>query len=165
MATSDKVTNEISEEALKLGHRLVHGVAKDIEAMQFNTAIAKMMGFMNDFTQLPIYPRGVVKMATQALAPFAPHIAEEMYHLLGNTGTVCDAQWPQFNEEYLKESSVNYPVSFNGKVRFTLQLPADTSREEVERTALANEQTQKYLEGKSPKKVIVVPGKIVNIVV
>ena len=99
------------------------------------------------------------------LAPFAPHIAEEMYHLLGNTGTVCDAQWPQFNEEYLKESSVNYPVSFNGKVRFTLQLPADTSREEVERTALANEQTQKYLEGKSPKKVIVVPGKIVNIVV
>ena len=102
---------------------------------------------------------------TIILAPFAPHIAEELYHLLGNTNSVCDAQWPLHNEEYLKESTVKYPVSFNGKVRFTLELPADMSREDVEKTTLTNEQTQKYLDGKTPKKVIVVPGKIVNIVV
>ena len=102
---------------------------------------------------------------TIILAPFAPHIAEELYHLLGNTTSVCDAQWPLHNEEYLKESTVKYPVSLNGKVRFTLELPADMSREDVEKTTMTNKQTQKYLDGKTPKKVIVVPGKIVNIVV
>ena len=99
------------------------------------------------------------------LAPFAPHIAEELWHKLGHETTVCDAQWPIHNEEYLKESSVNYAVSFNGKARFNIQLPADASREDVEKAALADPAAQKWIEGKTIRKVIVVPGKICNIVV
>ena len=99
------------------------------------------------------------------LAPFAPHIAEELWHVLGHETSVCDAPWPSFNEEYLKESTVTYPVSFNGKMRFNIEVAADTPREEVERIALAHEGAAKWTEGKTVKKVIVVPGKIVNIVV
>jgi leucyl-tRNA synthetase len=98
------------------------------------------------------------------LAPFAPHIAEELYSLLGNSTTICDASWPKFEESYLKEDSVKYPISFNGKVRFTLMLPSDMSKEDVEKAALEDPQTSKFLDGKPLKKVIVVPGKIVNIV-
>lgn len=160
------ISNEVpSAEELKILHKTIKKIGSDIETFSFNTSVSAFMICVNELYTLKCKKKTILEPLTIILAPFAPHIAEEMYHLLGNTGTVCDAQWPQFNEEYLKESSVNYPVSFNGKVRFTLQLPADMSREEVERTALANEQTQKYLEGKSPKKVIVVPGKIVNIVV
>ena len=160
------ISNEVpSAEELKILHKTIKKIGSDIETFSYNTSVSAFMICVNELYTLKCKKKTILEPLTIILAPFAPHIAEEMYHLLGNTGTVCDAQWPQFNEEYLKESSVNYPVSFNGKVRFTLQLPADMSREEVERTALANEQTQKYLEGKSPKKVIVVPGKIVNIVV
>ncbi|KAB2814966.1 MAG: class I tRNA ligase family protein, partial [Paludibacter sp.] len=98
------------------------------------------------------------------LAPFAPHIAEELYRVCGNETTVCDAGYPVHNEEYLIESSINYPVSFNGKVRFTLTLPAGLSKEELEKTALADENTLRQLNGATIKKVIVVPGKIINIV-
>ena len=101
---------------------------------------------------------------TILLTPFAPHISEELYLVLGNEGTVCDAEFPICNEAFLIESSVKYPISFNGKLRFTLELPADMPKEEVEETAMANEQTIKQLAGTTPKKVIVVPGKIVNIV-
>ena len=99
------------------------------------------------------------------LAPFAPHIAEELYHELGNTTSVCDAKFPICNEEYLVESAVKYPISFNGKVRFMLELPANLTKEEVEKAALSNAQTIKFLQGNSPKKIIVVVGKIVNIVI
>ena len=99
------------------------------------------------------------------LAPFAPHIAEELWHALGHDTTVCDARWPEFDEAYLKEDSVTYAVSFNGKARFNLEVPADTSRDEVERIALAHESSARWMEGKTVRKVIVVPGKIVNIVV
>jgi leucyl-tRNA synthetase len=98
------------------------------------------------------------------LAPFAPHIAEELWHKLGHDSSVCDAQWPVCNEDYLKEDTVRYAISFNGKVRFNMDVPAGTSREEMERLALADEASAKWLEGKTPRKVIVVPGKIVNIV-
>ena len=98
------------------------------------------------------------------LAPFAPHITEELWHALGNTTSICDAKFPVFNDAYLVENSVKYPISFNGKVRFTLELPADMPKDEVEKIALSNEQTIKHLGGISPKKIIVVPGKIVNIV-
>ena len=99
------------------------------------------------------------------LSPFAPHICEEMWSVLGHTTSVCDAQWPQCNEEYLKEDSIKYTISFNGKARFTMDFAPEAAREEVEAAVLANEQTQKYIDGKSIKKVIVVPKKIVNIVV
>ncbi|MBQ1851543.1 MAG: leucine--tRNA ligase, partial [Paludibacteraceae bacterium] len=94
-----------------------------------------------------------------------PHFAEEVYHLLGHTTTVCDAKFPECNEKYLVESSVKYPVSFNGKTRFMLNLPADATKEAVEKAVLADEQTAKYLNGAAPKKVIVVLGKIVNVVI
>ena len=157
--------DEPSAEELKILHKTIKKIGSDIETFSYNTSVSAFMICVNELYTLKCNKKAILEPLTILLAPFAPHIAEEMYHLLGNTTTVCDAQWPQFNEEYLKESSVNYPVSFNGKVRFTLTLPAEMSREEVEKTALSNEQTQKYLEGKTPKKVIVVPGKIVNIVI
>ena len=157
--------DEPSAEELKILHKTIKKIGSDIETFSYNTSVSAFMICVNELYTLKCNKKAILEPLTIILAPFAPHIAEELYHLLGNTTTVCDAQWPQFNEEYLKESSVNYPVSFNGKVRFTLTLPADMNREEVEKTALANEQTQKYLEGKTPKKVIVVSGKIVNIVI
>jgi len=160
------ISNEApTAEELKILHKTIKKIGSDIETFSYNTSVSAFMICVNELYTLKCNKKAILEPLTILLAPFAPHIAEEMYHLLGNTTTVCDAQWPQFNEEYLKESSVNYPVSFNGKVRFTLTLPAEMSREEVEKTALSNEQTQKYLEGKTPKKVIVVPGKIVNIVI
>ena len=119
---------------------------------------------VNELFTLKCSKKAILEPRVILLTPFAPHIAEELYHALGNENTVCDAVFPLCNEEYLKESSFNYPISFNGKVRFTIELPADMSKEDVEKTALANEQTAKYMEGKAPKKIIVVPGKIVNIV-
>ena len=98
------------------------------------------------------------------IAPFAPHIAEELWEALGHTTTVCDAQWPVWNEDYLREDTVNYAVSFNGKVRFNLQFAADATNDEIERTVLASESAQKYIDGKTIRKVIIVPKKIVNIV-
>ena len=160
------ISNEApTAEELKILHKTIKKIGSDIETFSYNTSVSEFMICVNELYTLKCNKKAILEPLTILLAPFAPHIAEEMYHLLGNTTTVCDAQWPQFNEEYLKESSVNYPVSFNGKVRFTLTLPAEMSREEVEKTALSNEQTQKYLEGKTPKKVILVPGKIVNIVI
>ena len=162
-------TLNISEEAptaeeLKALHKTIKKIGGDIETFSFNTSVSAFMICVNELYTMKCYKKAILEPFAIILAPFAPHIAEEMYFLLGNTTTVCDAKWPEYHEEFLKESSVKYPISFNGKVRFTLELPADMSKEEVEKTALANDLTTKFLEGKSPKKVIVVPGKIVNIV-
>jgi leucyl-tRNA synthetase len=137
----------------------------NIENFSYNTSVSAFMICVNELFTLKCSKKAILEPLVILLAPFAPHIAEELYHALGNTETVCDATFPVCNEAYLVESSVKYPISFNGKVRFTLELPADMSKEEVEKTALANEQTLKQLGGNSPKKVIVVPGKIVNIVI
>ena len=120
---------------------------------------------VNELATLKCTKRDILEPLLILLAPFAPHITEELWHTLGHTNSICDATFPLCNEAYLVETSVKYPISFNGKVRFILELPADMSKEEVEKIALANEQTAKFLEGKQPKKVIVVPGKIVNIVI
>ncbi len=151
-------------EELKSLHKLIKKIEWDIENFSFNTSVSAFMICVNELSTMKCNKRAILSDLVILLSPYAPHIAEELWHALGNNTTVCDAKFPVFNEEYLKESSVKYPVSFNGKVRFTLELPADMSKEEVGRTALANEQTAKFLEGKSPKKIIVVPGKIVNIV-
>jgi leucyl-tRNA synthetase len=119
---------------------------------------------VNELSALKCSKRAILEPLVVLLAPFAPHVAEELYHVLGNTSTVNDAVFPVCNEDYLVESTVKYPVSFNGKVRFMLDLPAAMSKEDVEKEVFANDQTAKYLAGASPKKVIVVPGKIVNIV-
>ena len=109
--------------------------------------------------------RAVLSQIAVLLAPYAPHIAEAMWHRCGNQSFVVDAEWPLFDEKYLAESTQKYPIQFNGKVRFTLEVAKDMPREEVEKRVMSDEQTQKYLNGATPKKVIVVPGRIVNIVI
>jgi len=151
-------------EELKILHKTIKKITFDIENFSYNTSVSAFMICVNELFALKCSKKSILEPLSILLAPFAPHVAEELYHILGNPETVCDAVFPICNEEYLKESSINYPISFNGKVRFTLELPADMSKEDVEKTALTNPQTIKQLDGNQPKKVIVVPGKIVNIV-
>ncbi len=156
---------EPTADELKSLHKLIKKVTFDIEHFSFNTSVAAFMICVNELTSAKCSKKAILKELVVVLAPFAPHIAEELWQVLGQEGSVCDAQWPAVNEEYLKESSVNYTISFNGKARFNLTFAAGTSKEEVEQTVLAHENSAKWLEGKTPKKVIVVPNKIVNIVV
>lgn len=164
MATSEKVQDADSEEALKLTHRLIHGVAGDIDALQFNTAIAKMMEFMNDFTKLPAYPKSCIKMATQALQPFAPHLAEEVWELLGEKGLLSQAPFPVAQPHYLIDSTVTYVVQINGKVRGSFELPKDLGEEQILVEAKKHPQIQKYLDGKEISKVFFVKNKLLNLV-
>ncbi|MDD2283787.1 MAG: leucine--tRNA ligase [Paludibacter sp.] len=150
---------------LKILHKTIKKVTFDIENFSFNTSVSAFMICLNELSALKCNKRAILEPLVILLAPFAPHIAEELYHILGNTGTVFDADFPVCNEAFLVESTVKYPISFNGKVRFTLELPADMDKAEIEKTTLENENTQKQLNGASIKKVIVVPGKIVNIVI
>ena len=156
---------EPTAEELKSLHKLIKKVTFDIEHFSYNTSISAFMICVNELSSLKCNKRAILEQLVILLAPFAPHTAEELWHECGHTTTVCDAQWPQHNEEYLKEKSVTYAISFNGKARFSMELPADMPREEVEKAALSHESSAKWTEGKTPKKVIVVPGKIVNIVI
>lgn len=166
MAFSDKVSDEVSEEALKLGHRLVHGVEQDIVGLQFNTAIAKMMEFINEFTKLPAYPREVIKMAVQALAPFAPHIAEEIWEQqLKIEEPLSYAPFPKAEEKYLVDNILTYVVQVNGKLRARLDLPRDQTQEVIFDLASKNSHVAQFLDGKTVQKVIFVPNKLLNIVV
>ncbi len=157
--------SEPSAEAIKSLHKLIKKVTGDIESFSYNTSVAAFMICVNELTSLKCHSRSVLSDLLVILAPFAPHITEELWHTaLGNDTTICDAQWPKWNEKYLVESTVNYAVSFNGKARFNMQVPADTPREEVEHMALNHESALKWLDGHAVRKVIVVPNKIVNIV-
>ncbi len=159
------VTNEApTADELKSLHKTIKKVTWDIENFSFNTSVAAFMICVNELTALKCSKRDIVEPLVILLAPFAPHVAEELYQVLGNTTTVNDAAFPVCNEAYLVESTVKYPVSFNGKVRFMLDLPATLSKKKKKKEVFDNDQTAKYLAGASPKKVIVVPGKIVNIV-
>lgn len=161
-----KVTDgEPTPAELKAIHKLIKKVTYDIEHFSYNTSISAFMICVNELTSLKCSKQAVLEPLVILLAPFAPHIAEELWHQLGHETTVCDAEWPTYNEDYLVEQSVSYVISFNGKARYNLQLPAGISKEEAEKAALENELSQKWLEGKTVRKVIVVPGKIVNIVV
>ena len=159
------VDEEPTREELKSIHRLIKKVSEDIPNFSYNTTVSAFMICANELSSLKCNKRSVMELFVILLSPFAPHICEEMWSVLGHTTSVCDAQWPQCNEEYLKEDSIKYTISFNGKARFTMDFAPEAAREEVEAAVLANEQTQKYIDGKSIKKVIVVPKKIVNIVV
>jgi leucyl-tRNA synthetase len=156
--------DEPTAEELKILHRTIKKIAYDIENFSFNTSVSAFMICVNELSALKCSKRAIIEPLSIILAPFAPHIAEEIYHLCVNGTSVCDAKFPDFDEKYLVENSVKYPISFNGKVRFTLELPANLDAKEVEKIALENEQTPKWLEGKEIKKIIVVPKKIVNIV-
>ena len=157
--------SEPTRDNLKSIHKLIKKVTSDIEGFSFNTSVAAFMICVNELSQQKCHSRLVLEQLLVLLAPFAPHVAEELWHAIGHDTTVCDAVWPQFNEEYLKEDKVKYAVSFNGKVRFTIEVDADTPSDEVEKTALSHSLAAQWLEGKSVKRVIVVPRKIVNIVV
>lgn len=158
--------SEPSAEALKAVHKLIKKVTGDIENFSYNTSVAAFMICVNELTAAKCHSRKVLEPLVIVLAPFAPHVAEELWHsALGHDTTVNDAQWPEWNEEYLKENNVNYAVSFNGKARFTIQVPADMPKDEVEKLAISHESSAKWLDGKTIRKIIVVPGKIVNIVV
>ena len=154
-----------SKEALKALHKLIKKVTWDIENFSYNTSIAAFMICVNDLTSMKCHSKEVLEQLLVVLAPFAPHITEELWHAIGNSGSICDAEWPECNEDYLKEDTVTMAVSFNGKARFNIEVAADTPREEVEKIALEHEGAAKWLEGKSVKKIIVVPGQIVNIVI
>ena len=147
---------------LKTLHKTIKKVRDDIENFSFNTSIAAFMICLNELGQCN--KRAILEPFAVLLSPFAPHITEELWHLLGNEGSVCDAHYPEFNADLLVENSFEYPVSFNGKMRFKMSLPLGIPTEEIQSLVLADEQTQKYTEGKTPKKVIIVPGKIINIV-
>lgn len=158
------VDEDPTKEELKSLHKLIKKVTYDVEHFSYNTSVAAFMICVGELASLKCRKKSVLKTLLVLLTPFAPHISEELYHRMGYTATVCDETWPEYDEKYLKENEVKYPISFNGKVRFSLTLPSDMSKEEVEKIALADEQTEKFLGGKPLKKVIVVPGKIVNIV-
>lgn len=160
------VTDEApTKEELKSLHKLIKKVSYDIENFSFNTSVSAFMICVNELTTLKCRKKEVLKQLTILLAPFAPHISEEFWSALGNTPSVCDAQWPAYDEECIREDTVNYAISFNGKVRFNMEFPAGATADEIEKSVLASPSAEKWINGKTPKKVIVVPGKLINIVI
>ena len=153
-----------SADALKTLHQTIKKVTEDIENFSFNTCISAFMICVNELSSQKCNQRAILEPLAVLLSPFAVHLAEELWERLGHTTSVSTAPYPVFEEKYLVESTKNYPVSFNGKMRFTRELSLDLSPKEIEEIILADEQTQKQLQGRTPKKVIVVPGKIINIV-
>ncbi len=162
---SVKVTDEAaSKDELKSLHKLIKKVTADIENFSFNTSVSAFMICVNELTSLGTNKREILKPLLILLSPYAPHIAEELWHAIGEEGSVVTAEWPELNETYLVEDNFTYPVSFNGKTRFMLSLPATLTPQEVEAAVLSAPEAEKWLEGKTPRKVIVVPKRIVNIV-
>lgn len=153
-----------TKDELKSLHKLIKKVTQDIENFSFNTSVSAFMICVNELTSLKCNKKAILEQLVTIIAPFAPHIAEQLWNTLGYTTTVCDAQWPEHNEDYLKEDVINYTISFNGKARFTIEFAADAANNEIESTVLNHASSQKWLEGKTPKKVIIVPKKIVNVV-
>ena len=150
---------------LKTVHKLIKKVTQDIEKFSYNTAISAFMIAVNELGQQHCHNRELLSDMVVLIAPFAPHIAEELWHQLGNTASVCDATWPKYDEKYLTENEVQLTVSFNGKARFQMKFAADADNDSIQKTVLADERSQKYIGGKDILKVIIVPRKIINIVV
>ena len=157
--------SEPTPEQLKSIHKLIKKVTHDIEHFSYNTSISAFMICVGELQQTKCRSRQVLQDLVVLIAPFAPHVAEELWHQLGNETTVCDARWPEFQEKYLVESSMQLTVSFNGKARYQKEFPVDADNETIKNGVLADEKSQKYLDGKQVIKVIVVPKKIVNVVI
>lgn len=159
------VTNDApSKDSLKTLHKTIKKIEEDLERFSFNTGVSAFMICVNELTEQQCRSREVLEQLLVLLAPYAPHIAEELWEKLEKEGSISYAAFPSFNADYLVEANIAYPVSFNGKMRFTAELPTDMSKEDVEKAVMAMDDTAKWLEGNAPKKVIVVPGRIVNIV-
>ncbi len=154
-----------SEGDLKILHKTIRKVGADIERLSLNTCVSAFMVCVNELQAGHCHSREVLEPLLRIIAPFAPHIAEELWHRMGNEGSVHRSAWPEYDEQYLKESEFEYPVSVNGKVRTKMQLPLDMPQDEISKKVLVNPVIVKWLDGKAPKKVIVVPGRIINVVV
>jgi len=156
---------EPTKEELKVLHKTIKKVEDDIERFSFNTVVSAFMICVNELNDLKSNNKTILEQLVILITPYAPHIAEELWQKLGNNESVTLQAFPKFEAKYLVESSHKYPISFNGKMRFMLELPLDFSKEEIEKTVMEHEESQKWLDGKTPKKVIIVPKKIVNIVI
>ena len=160
----DSVATDPTAEELKSLHKLIKKVTQDIEAFSYNTAISAFMICTNELSQLKCKNKDVMQTLVILIAPFAPHIAEELWEILGQEGSVCDAQWPMWNEEYLVENQIKMGVQFNGKVRFEMQFAADADNQTIEQAVREDERTAKYVEGKQIVKIIIVPKRMINVV-
>jgi leucyl-tRNA synthetase len=160
-----KVTDTTpTNDNLKTLHKTIKKVEEDIENFSFNTSVSTFMIAVNELTAQQSTSKAILEPLLVVISPYAPHIAEELWSQLGHNESIALAPFPKFDESYLVESTKNYPISFNGKMRFTMELPLDLSKEDIEKAVMAHEKTKAQLEGRVPKKVIIVPGKIVNIV-
>ena len=151
-------------ENLKTLHKTIKKVEEDIENFSFNTSVSTFMICVNELTAQKCCSKAILEPLAILVSPYAPHIAEELWEKMGHSESIANEQFPEFDQKHLVESTKEYPISFNGKMRFKMVLPADLTKEDIEAAVLSNERTEKYLQGRAPKKVIVVPGKIVNIV-
>jgi leucyl-tRNA synthetase len=161
---SDSLPSEGSREALKSLHKTIKKVADDIESFSFNTSVSQFMICVNELSTQNCHSRAILEPLAIVISPYAPHIAEELWSLLGNKGSISTVAFPVFEPAHLVESEKEYPVSFNGKMRFTIKLPLDLTKEQIEEIVMNDERTIKQLDGKTPNKVIIVPGKIINLV-
>ncbi|WP_411029004.1 leucine--tRNA ligase [Spongiimicrobium sp. 3-5] len=156
--------NEPTKENLKTLHKTIKKVEEDIEIFSFNTTVSTFMICVNELSAQKCSSKAILQPLAILISPYAPHIAEELWHHLGNTNSISTAPFPKYEAQHTIENSKEYPISFNGKMRFTMKLPLDMDRQEIEEAVMAHEKTQQQLQGRSPKKIIIVPGKIVNIV-
>ena len=158
------VTNdEPTAEMYKSLHKTIKKVTEDIEHFSFNTSVSQFMICVNELQQQKCHHRAILEPLAIVISPYAPHIAEELWNMLGHTDSVSQQAFPKFEEKYLVESSKEYPVSFNGKMRFKIELPLDLTAAQIEEIIMNDERTIAQLDGKTPKKVIIVPGKIINL--
>lgn len=153
-----------TKDELKILHTAIKKVNEDIERFSFNTCVPAFMVATNDLGKMNVVKRAIMQELVILIAPFAPYISEEMWHRLGNEGSVHKASYPEANEEYLKEDSITYPIAINGKTKITIDFPADAKKAELESSVLEMENVQKYIGDKTVRKVIVVPGRMINIV-
>ncbi len=153
-----------SKDSLKTLHKTIKKVEEDIENFSFNTSVSTFMIAVNELSAQKCNHREVLEPLAILISPYGPHIAEELWGLMGHDNSISTATFPEFNAGYLVEDTKSYPISFNGKMRFTMELSLDLDKEAIESAVMTHEKTQHYLQGRTPKRVIVVPGKIVNIV-
>jgi leucyl-tRNA synthetase len=156
--------NEPTKDNLKSLHKTIKKVAEDIESFSFNTSVSQFMICVNELSTQNCHERAILEPLAILISPYAPHIAEELWSLLGHSDSIVTVAFPKFEAAHLVESSKEYPVSFNGKMRFTIELPLDLTKEQIEEIIMKDERTLRQLDGRTPNKVIIVPGKIINLV-
>ena len=158
------INDEPNAEMYKSLHKTIKKATEDIENFSFNTSVSQFMICVNELSTLKCNHRKILEPLTILISPYAPHIAEELWSKLGNEGSISTVDFPIYDEKYLVESEKEYPVSFNGKMRFTIKLPLDLSVAQIQEIVMKDERTIKQLDGKTPNKIIIVPGKVINLV-